>query len=680
MIIYRGPEPQPEVAPEPEKAEAPPAVEEAKEAEVTPEPPKVEEKIDEPAVAEAPAQVPEVIEPSKDQLTESNVEQVLDVSPPAASATAASTAASSWDPRSTSATPFSSLQAQSARPAPVTSGFAATAQKAAGGASRTSSFQRRVLDQEEAVRMPGNREVDRAAVQFGAFNLGDDAEEDVDGDREEAETRAQPEHSPVSHPRASLPPAPAAASEGLPQPKEPQGLPSAPISAPGLPSPLPGAQSMAQQGSQGSHQYNQYGRYGQGAGQEHSAFGQKPYDAFSQQAPSAPSQYDGYPSQQSHVSQSQTGAFSSAPSEGYSQYYTADQQRYNNYYGSQYGQQSQQDAPSAQRSFSGYNVPAAEAASSPFPQTSSQATQSRYATAGETQTSGNSTPNPPAQAQQTSTQSTTQAQQPQAAQPQGQQPGAGHYPYANPYYNSPYYSSMYGNSFQGYGQGNYGAGPYGKGAMYNQPQSYGMSPQAPYDHTPSPAAGAFGGSSLHGRDSAIGAGLGEYGRGASQQSHAAAQPIGGGAGYNSMDTFGRGSSYQGQSQQYGQASQQAASDDLKPFGDSKAGNGPSPSLTQAAPRPGSAANTTPGQSALPPPQSTQQSYGGYPSHLQQQHNLHGSQTGSQYGGLGGLGGQHSSAQGHQSSQYGSYGQSGFSGNQYGGYGQQRGGWGNNYQH
>ena len=55
--------------------------------------------------------------------------------------------------------------------------------------------------------MPGNRDVDRAAVQFGAFSLGE-GEEDIDGEREEAETRAQPPaDSPVAHPRASLPPA-----------------------------------------------------------------------------------------------------------------------------------------------------------------------------------------------------------------------------------------------------------------------------------------------------------------------------------------------------------------------------------------------------------------------------------------------------------------------------------------
>ena len=635
------------------------------------------------AIEKLAAAAPDILEPSKDELTETNVEKVLDDSHPPPTATAASTVASSWDPRSgaTSTTPFSNLQNQSTRP--NASGYAASAQKVIAATPRTSSYQRRVLDQEEAVRMPGNREVDRAAVQFGAFSLGGAGDEDVDGDREEAETRAQPEHSPVSQPRASLPPAPqsAATSEGLPQPKEQQGLPSAPIAAPGLPSPLPGAQSMSQQGSQGSHQYSQYGRYG---AQEQSAFGQKPYDPFSQQAPSAPNQYEGYPSQQNQAqSQSQGGAFSSAPGE-YSQYYTADQQRhaYQNYYGGQYGQQqsaqSQQEGPASQRAFSGYNAPGADSAS-PFPQSTSQTTQSRYATAGEGQTSGHTTPNPPAQSQQsTAAQSSTPSQPAHPSQPQGQPGGGQQYPYANPYYGSAYYTSYMNNYNQGYGQGSYGAGPYAKGGMYNQQHGYGMSPQTPYDHAASPAAGAFSGSSLHGRDSAVGGGLGDYGRTASQQSGAAAQPIGGSGGFGSLDSFGRGPSYQGQTKQYGQGSQQGVSDDLKPFGDVKAGNGPSPSLTQAA-RPGSAANTAPGQSALPPPQSAQQSYGGYPSHLQQQHALHGSQTGSQYGGLGGLGGQHSAGQGHQSSQYG-YGQGGFGGSGYGGYGQQRGGWGNNYQH
>jgi hypothetical protein len=634
------------------------------------------------------------ITPSKDALTETNLEQVLDTSNPAPTATQASTAASSWDPRSgaTSATPYSALQQQQQQQAirPPTSGFAASALKATGGSGRTPSFQRRVLDQEEAVRMPGNREVDRAAVQFGAFSLNGNGDEDVDGDREEPETRTQPpQHSPVAHPRASLPPAPsqpaglgerATTPPGL---KEAPGLPAPthPVAAPGLPSPnnLPAAQNMAQQGSQGSHQYGQYGRYGQAGAQDQSNFSQKPYDPFNQQASSAQSQFDGYASQQNpsqqqqQQSQPQSAAFSSAPSE-YSSYYTADQQRnaYQNYYGHQYNQhqasQAQPEGPSSQqRAFSGYNAPQTES--------SAQQSQSRYAAAGETQTSGHTTPNPPGQTQQPG--QIAQGQQAQPSQPQGQ---PGQYPYGHPYYSSPYYAAYMNQYQQGYGQGSYAGGPYAaKGGMYNQPhQGYGMSPQAPYDHAASPAAGGFGQSSLHGRDSALGGGLGDYGRAGSQSSQAA-QPLGGSGPFGGMqDAFGRGSSYQGQAQHYGQqGSQQGATDDLKPFGDGKSANGPSPLLSQAA-RPGSAANSAPGQSVLPPPQSSQQGYGGYPSHLQQ-HGLHGSQTGSQYGGLGGVGGHQAANQGHQSSQYSGYGQ-GFGGNSYYGNNQQRGGWGNNYGH
>ena len=101
--------------------------------------------------------------------------------------------------------------------------------KATGAPGRTSSYQRRILDQEEAVRMPGNRELDRAAVQFGAFNLNGSGEEDVDGEREEPETRAQPpQHSPVA-PRAALPPAQhqVTAAESFPTPKQSAGLPAA---------------------------------------------------------------------------------------------------------------------------------------------------------------------------------------------------------------------------------------------------------------------------------------------------------------------------------------------------------------------------------------------------------------------------------------------------------------------
>jgi hypothetical protein len=614
--------------------------------------------------------------PSKDELTETNLEQILDTSNPAPTATAASTAASSWDARNATGTPYAGTQQQqSARPAPA-SGFAASALKATNTGGRSASYQRRVLDQEEAVRMPGNREVERTAVQFGAFNLNGSGDEDVDGDREEPETRAQPpQHSPVAHPRASLPPTSQQAqpSESLPTPKQAPGLPSAPqqASAPGLPSPqgLPAAQNMSQQGSQGSHQYaGQFGRYGQASTQqEQPNTDLKQYDAFSRQVPATQSPYEGYPSQPQNAQHQ--GAFSSAPSD-YSSYYTADQQRnaYQNYYGSQYGQpgSQSQDGPGAQRTFSGYGAPQSDATAQ-YPQSSGPQSQSRYATAGETQGSGHTTPNPVSQAQHQPGQ-TSQPQLPQ--QPQG---AAGAYPYGHPYYASPYYSAYMSQQYGGYGQGAYG--PYGgKGGMYSQPgQGYGT----PYDHASSPAAGTFGQGSLHGRDSALG-GLGDYGRTGSAQSSQTPQTFGGSGAFGGVhDAFGRNSSYQGQGQHYGQqGAQQTASDDLKPFGEAKTANGPSPSLSQAA-RPGSATSGTPSQSVLPPPQSTQQGYGGYPSHLQQQHALHGSQSGSQYGGLGGLGGHQAGAQGHQNSQYGGY--QGFGGNYYGG-NQQRGGWGGNYGH
>lgn len=203
-----------------------------------------------------------------------------------------------------------------------------------------------------------------------------------------------------------------------------------------------------------------------------------------------------------------------------------------------------------------------------------------------------------------------------------------------------------------------------------------MAPGAPYEHASSPAAGGFGGSSLHGRDSALGGGLGDYGRAGSAQSSQNPQGLGGSGAFGGVhDAFGRGTSYQGQSQQHynSQGNQPGAGDDLKPFGESKTTNGPSPSLSQAG-RPGSATNTVPG-SVLPPPQSTQQGgYGGYPAHIQQ--GLHGNQVGSQYAGLG-AGGHQASGQGHQNSQYGGY--QAFGGNYYGN-SQRGGGWGGNYGH
>ncbi|EKD15759.1 uncharacterized protein L3040_003116 [Drepanopeziza brunnea f. sp. 'multigermtubi'] len=648
-----------------------------------PEPAAVE-AVETPPVQEVATPEPEVqITPSKDELTEDNLEQLPDVSAPAPTATAASTAASSWDPRSAAATPFSNLQSQPQAIRPPTSGFQASALKATGASGRTPSYQRRVLDQEEAVRMPGNREVDRTAVQFGAFNLNGSGDEDVDGDREEAETRAQPpQHSPVA-PRAALPPVLAQAApvpESLPTAKQSSGLPAAthPTAAPGLPSPAPlsSAQATSQQGPQGNGQYSAYGRYGP-AGTQESSLPPKPYDAFSQQAPSSQSPFEGYPSQQSQ-SQPQSGAFTSAPNE-FSSYYTADPQQqrnaYNSYYnhqqyGAQQGSQAQDGPASQQRGYPGYNGPQAEN-SSQFPQSAAQGTQSRYATAGEGQNSGHSTPNPIAQSQHPAA---SQGSQPQPGHQQ--QPQAGNYPYNHPYYQSPYYAAW--NQYQQYGGGNYPGAPYGAKAGHQQPyQGYGMSPNAPYEHTASPAAGGFGASSLHGRESALG-GLSDYGRAGSAQAAPTPQALGGGGAFGGHDAFGRGSSYQGQGQQHyngQQGAQPGTGDDLKPFGDSKTANGPSPSLSQAG-RPGSATNTTSG-SALPQTQNPT-GYGGYPAHLQQPgQGLHANQTGSGYGGLGGTGHQ-AGGQGHQNSQYGAY--QGFGGNNYYGNSQQRGGWGGNYGH
>ncbi|PTB66997.1 hypothetical protein BBK36DRAFT_1199135 [Trichoderma citrinoviride] len=648
------PEPVPETAaapvePEPAKPEA------EAEAESTP----VAEQatpVAPPAATEPAAE----IKPTPDELTETNLEQVVDVSAPPPTDTAASTAAGSWDPRQspppTNATPLSAAQQQQQTQRAATSGFAATALKATTerAAPRTPSFQRRVLDQEEAVRMPGNREVDRAAVQFGAFNLDDD--EDIDGEREEPETRAQPPaDSPVAVPRTSLPPA-----------TQPVAMPETFAPKPTT-APPPGMTPNAAQ--QPIPNTQQFGRFGQSGPHELSATQQKPLDPFNQGAtPASQPPFDNFAAQTSQPPAQQPGAaFSSAPSD-YSAYYTANQQDRNPYafYGQHFGQQGAhaqpEGVPSQQRGFGGYNASQSDNLSQ-YPQSGTGHNQPRFGGSTDNQNSGHSTPNPVTQAQQ---------QQPQQQGGPGSQPQAhGQYPgYNHPYYSNPYYHQYY----SGYGQG--GFGPYGKGAIYGQP--YGVSPNAPYDHTSSP--GTFGPSSLH-RDSPLGSGLGDYGRAGSAQ--AASQPGLGGSTFGSMnDSFSRGaSSFQSQGQSFSSQTQPSAGssgDELKPFGETKTSSGPSPSL--GAPRPGSATNTAPGQSgSLPPPQTSQMGggYGGYPSHLQG-HGLHGSGG---YGmGAGAAGNQHSTP-------YGSYGQGGFgSGGYYstaqqqqqGQQQQQRGGWGGNY--
>ncbi|KAK3905652.1 hypothetical protein C8A05DRAFT_12558 [Staphylotrichum tortipilum] len=673
------PEPEPQVAapaeepaPEPEKESAPaPTIEH-----VTPAVPVI------PAVPTLPtpaAAVPEstLVPPSKDQLTEENLDQIADVSHPPETETAASEAADSWDPRgaapSATGTPLSASQHQH---------HVARAAAAAKPAARTPLHHpRRMLDQLEAVRMPGNRDqVDRAAVQFGAFSLNGPLDEDVDGDREEPETRPQPpEDSPVAHPRTSLPPAqPTPVPDAFPAQKPatsqiPTGPAAAAPSAPQASTPSTAQATVQPPAAQNSQQF---GRFGQpAAAQESSAFPTtKPFEPFAQQpavAPAAQNQFEtgfqGHGQAAQPPSQQQPGGpFSSAPAD-FSSYYTADPQNRFNYYNQNYAQQQQvaqgqQDAlpTQPQRSFSGYNAPQTDNLSQ-YPQSGAQHAQSRFGGSSTTESQLGGAPTPGQATSQAQTAPSTQAQS------HGQQPHD--YPYSShPYYQNPYYSA-YMNYQGGYNQGAYGA-PYGKGGLNYQPNQYGVTPQGPHGY--SSPAGAFGQSALHRDSGAAAAGLGEYGRAGSTQS--GQQALGSGFG-GVHDTFGRGgSTYQSQGgQSFNTPGSQpgagpAAADDLKPFSDTKGAGGPSPSLGAAA-RPGSATNSGPSQTGLPPAQAY-----GYPSHMQQQqqgHGLHGNQSGAAGYGMSGA-----SGQSHQNS-YGAagYGGQGFTGSYYG---NPPRGWGNNY--
>ena len=690
------------------------------------------------ALATPPASAMEIsdpaleITPSKDLLTETNLEQLPDVSEPAPVATAASTAASTIDQRTVAggSTPLHPSQQPATRP-PM-GGFATSAFKATSGAGRSASYNRRLAEQQEAVVMPGKQSVDRAAVQFGSMGLNGTAEDgDVDSDREEPETRAQPpQHSPIA-PRASLPPASQAASI-LTQPPTAEPAPT-PRQAPGLPpvGQQPTATSIpdqaGQQATQPGYPYNQYARYGsQPSQQETPAPAQKPYEPFGQQIQQH-QQFDGYPSTSQPQSQGQTqqapsqmGGYSSAPTD-MSSYYTSDSQRnayqsyYNNYtqqqpQQSQQSQQSQQESGSTQqRVGSAFGTSASEQA--PQYATSHQAP-SRYGQPAEAATSGQSTPNPALPNQQQ-----PQSQPGHMHQQQGQAGGQhGGYPYGHPSYayNSPYgyYNQHVSNHPHGrerppfddvrryddqylthtpqfgYGgnQGGYGGGPFGgaaggKQGMYGQPhQGYGVNPQSAYDqHSSSPAnVGGFGQHAPASRDGPTSGGLGSYGRTGSTQPTEGQQGYGAAGAYSAIpDVFGRSQSGY-PSNQVQQGGQQGASgsneDSLRAYDSaSKGASGPSPALGQPGGRPGSAVS---GMQQNAPPQGQgqgQQGYGGYPGHLQ----MHGQQA-NQYGATpGGLGGHHQTgAQTHQGSGYGAYG-AGF-GNYYGS--NNRGGWSGNYGH
>lgn len=613
------PTPAPIPAAMPEVVSAPTATAPAEEP-VQHLPPPIEPQDVEDAPSELPSaphsEGPSDLPPSKDELTETNLDQLPDESHPVASQTVASTTASTQDPL-----------AQTSAKAPIrpASGYAATALKATGAGARSASFARKVKEQQEAVVMPGNHAMEKAAVQFGKMGLNGDGE-DAEEDREEPETRTQlPDDSPVA-PRASLPPALPQAHQAQQahqlqaQPEiQPPTEPQAQRQAPGLP-PAP-QQAQQQQAPQVAPGFGDPYRYGQG-GKTYDPFGQPP----TTQAPSA--------SQEPFASQVPGQAQTSAQND-MAGYYS--REAYQQYYG--YGQH--QDAHRAGSAFG----------------SSGQDIASQYATAGpqrgygqpEAQHSGNNTPAPGAPAQQ-------QQHQQQQSQQQQQMGAGGHagYPYGYPgsygqqypQYSQSYMNQMaggryganrpmfddarrqqqddyYGNQYA-YGQNqHYGGGSY-KSSMYGQPHQ-----QYSHDYSSSPAnAGSYGG-----RESG-------YARSGSTQP--SEQQASGNAGFGSVpDPFGRSSSGYGQNQslQHG-GSHQGSEDATK-------ASGPSPALQGG--RPGSTTNSSQAQQSGLGQGQSQQAFGGYP----------------QYGGgFSNFGGQQQGA--HPTSGYGAYGAGAFG--TYGSYG------------
>jgi hypothetical protein len=498
------------------------------------------------------------------------------------------------------------------------SGYAATALKATSGVGRSASYARKVMDQQEAVVMPGNHAIEKAAVQFGKLGLAAD-EVDVDEDREEPETRTPlPDDSPAA-PRASLPPSlpELQQTSSAASAKTPVDVSSVPRHAPGLPS----APQQAQQPSpqSGSAYVDQY-RYGQG---------QKPYDPFGQQ-PQAPSQGQ---SQEPFSNQVPSQPATTAAQNDYSAYYGRDAY---NYYGA-YGQD-------AQRAGSAFGTSA--------PDSQSQYATSRPQQQGvgqqDTPDSGHNTPAPNMSGHQTQHSGHMQTNQGQG------------YPYGYPNAYSqqyPQYSSYMNQMNRQYGanrpmfddvrrqdsdyypsQYNYGQTQYAgyKSSMYGHPQQ-GYS----YEHSSSPAT-----ANTFGREAS-------YGRTGSTQPSEAPQSVAPAGAFGGSDPFGRSSSGFGQHQGMTQHGNHQTGEDPSKV------SGPSPSMQGG--RPGSAVNSIPGQQGgLPPPSqvSGQQGFAGYP----------------QYGGgMGNVSGHQSS---HQNTGYSGYGSNtGFG--SYGGYGGGRG-WNGSY--
>lgn len=634
----KAPEPEPEPTPAvpadtaPAPAPAPAPVEKAPEPAIPPAIPKVAP----PPTAStptapttttttdtaAPAAPTTDVTPPKDDLTKTNLEQIPDASHPAPTPTVASVMGSALDQNNHNATATPSRGTPSVYPASTV--------KSSG---RAPGFQRRVMEQQEAVVMPGNHAVDRAAVQFGSMGLnGDAAPVDVDETREEAETRAQPpQHSPVA-PRASFPPST--------QPQAPTETPTVSRPAPGLP-PVPQATA--------GDSFADFARY---------TDAHKPYDPFSHQVTQPQPQI-----QEPFANQAPIQPTVTTGSE-YSPFYTADQRLPYNYYGA-YGQS--QDATVAQRAAAGFGVSGAEVQ----PHIPTTQPPSRYGHV-DAPNSGHTTPNPTLPG---ATQTPTAQHMPgQGAAAAAAAHAYGAYGY--PYYSNPHYAAymsqmtqhQYGRNRPMYDdarryddhymphstQFGYGSqyGPYTKAGMYGQPAFS-------YDHASSPATAASFNQAMPGRDSV-------YGRAGSAQPSEAQQTAAGANAFGTgMDVFGRTPAGFGQNQPITQQPPVTA-EETKSFDTSKAG-GPSPSLAQAN-RTGSATNNVPGQpqaqTGLPPLQAQQgqQGFGGYP-HLNPQ-----------YGGLGALSGHQGANQ--AAAGYGSYGGAGFA-NYYGNTGR---GWGGNYGH
>ncbi len=573
--------------------------------------------------------------PSKDELTEHNLEKLPDISHPVESATQVSTVASTLDPHAPNDAKTT--------PRPPISGYHATALKATA-AGRSASFARKVMDQHEAVVMPGNHAIEKSAVQFGKLGLG--AEDvDVDEDREEPETRTQlPDDSPAA-PRASLPPAlPEALQTAAAAASQP--VAEAPSTAQHQAAALPPAPQQANETSpQSASAYaEQYARYAQA---------QKPYDPFGQQQP----QTTQAPSQEPFSNQVPSQPSTATTQPDYSAYYGRDY----NYYGYGHGQE-------AQRTGSTFGSSAGDA-------------QVQYATARpqqhgvaqqEAQGSGNNTPAPGLSAHH------AQQHSGHVQQSQGQgYPGYGYpnaysqqypqYAAAANYMNNPNHrygsnrpmfddvrrqdsESYYSNQQQQQPQPqqqpqaqqqqyNYGQNPYGntyKSNAYGQPQQ-----GYPYEHASSQAnVNNFG------REPG-------YGRAGSAQPSEAQQGAATSTGFGGIaDPFGRSSSGFGQTQGLGQQHGAHAEDPAK-------ASGPSPSMQGG--RPGSAVNSgyQGQQGGLPAPSqhSAQQAFGGYPQYGQNVSSSHQNT--------------------HQTAGYGQYGaNTGFG--QYAGYGGARGGWNGSY--